>query len=122
MRCSHRRSYVSRQYTILTARRPFRHFCGQLRRHQSIAEFSHELSYDATHAYLNLILNFSARMAERQQQAVGNALTNLFNSTGSIPRVAFASLSATGLTQVSGETATGSQQTTFNAMTSSWAC
>jgi uncharacterized protein with beta-barrel porin domain len=49
------------------------------------------------------------------QQAVGNALTNFFNSTGSIPLL-YSALTAAGLTQASGEVATGTQQTTFDAM------
>ena len=50
------------------------------------------------------------------QQKVATALTNFFNSNGGIPLV-FGALTPAGLTQISGETATGSQQTTFNAMT-----
>ncbi len=50
------------------------------------------------------------------QQNVGNTLTNFFNSNGSIP-ILFGALTPAGLTQASGETATGAQQTTFNAMT-----
>jgi uncharacterized protein with beta-barrel porin domain len=42
-------------------------------------------------------------------------LTNFFNATGGIPMV-FGTLTPGGLTQVSGEAATGSQQTTFDAM------
>ena len=42
-------------------------------------------------------------------------MTNFFNTTGGLP-AAFASLSPAGLTQVSGELATGSQQATFDAM------
>ena len=42
-------------------------------------------------------------------------MVNFFNTTGGIPMV-FGGLTPAGLTQVSGETATGSQQTTFNAM------
>src|SRR6185295_14146915 len=49
------------------------------------------------------------------QQSVGNAIVNFFNTTGGIPLV-FGGLTPTGLSQISGETATGSQQTTFNAM------
>ena len=44
-----------------------------------------------------------------------NTLTNFFNSTGGIP-LALAALRPAGLTQVSGETATGTQQATFDAM------
>ena len=50
------------------------------------------------------------------QQNVGNTLTNFFNTTGGIPLV-FGALTPAGLSQAAGETATGTQQTTFNAMT-----
>lgn len=72
------------------------------------------LSYDANDAYLNFALDFG-RGLNVNQQNVANALTNSFNTTGSIP-IAFAGLTPSGLTQVSGETATGVQQTTFDAM------
>ena len=49
------------------------------------------------------------------QQAVGNALINFFNTTGGIP-IVFGNLTPNGLAQASGPIATGSQQTTFNAM------
>jgi uncharacterized protein with beta-barrel porin domain len=76
------------------------------------------LSYDATHAYLNLILNFTTPAPgglNGNQNNVANTLINFFNSTGGIP-AAFSSLNANGLSQAAGESATGSQQTTFNAM------
>ncbi len=74
------------------------------------------LSYDPTHAYLNFALDFGARSnLNVNQQNVGNTLNNFFNTNGGIP-LAFASLTPAGLTQVSGETATGSQQATFDAM------
>ncbi len=74
------------------------------------------LSYDPTHAYLNFALDFGARSnLNVNQQNVGNTLNNFFNTNGGIP-FAFASLTPAGLTQVSGETATGSQQATFDAM------
>ena len=47
--------------------------------------------------------------------AVGNALINSFNSSGGIPMV-FGKLTPSGLTQIAGESATGSQQTTFAEM------
>jgi uncharacterized protein YhjY with autotransporter beta-barrel domain len=82
------------------------------------AGFSTSLSYDRTHAYLdltlNLVPNFSGGLNINQQN-VANALTNFFNTSGGIPMV-FGTLTPTGLTQASGETATGSQQTTFDAM------
>jgi uncharacterized protein with beta-barrel porin domain len=81
--------------------------------------FKSSLSYDTTHAYLNLSLVFLPPPGSGlggNQQGVGNAITGFFNSNGSIPLV-FGGLTPAGLTQISGETATGSQQTTFDAMT-----
>ncbi|MGH8129026.1 MAG: autotransporter outer membrane beta-barrel domain-containing protein [Gammaproteobacteria bacterium] len=46
---------------------------------------------------------------------MANTLTNYFNTNGGIPEQYFG-LSSGGLTQTSGELATGSQQTTFDAM------
>jgi uncharacterized protein with beta-barrel porin domain len=74
------------------------------------------LSYDPTHAYLNFALDFGVTPGLNvNQQNVGNALTNFFNANGGIP-LAFAALTPAGLSQVSGETATGTQQATFDAM------
>jgi autotransporter-associated beta strand protein len=74
------------------------------------------VSYDPTHAYLNFALNFGATPGLNiNQQNVGTALNNFFSANGGIP-VAFATLSPAGLTQVSGELATGTQQATFDAM------
>ena len=74
------------------------------------------VSYDPNHAYLNFALNFGATPGLNiNQQNVGTALNNFFNANGGIP-VAFATLSPAGLTQVSGELATGTQQATFDAM------
>jgi uncharacterized protein with beta-barrel porin domain len=74
------------------------------------------LSYDPTHAFINFALDFGVTPGLNvNQRNVGNALTNFFNTTGGIP-FAFASLSPAGLTRVSGELATGTQQATFDAM------
>ncbi len=74
------------------------------------------VSYDSHHAYLNFALNYGATPGLNiNQQNVGTALNNFFNANGGIP-VAFATLSPAGLTQVSGELATGTQQATFDAM------
>jgi hypothetical protein len=74
------------------------------------------LSNVGNNVFLNTSLNFTPPGGlSGNQQAVGNALSNFFNTNGSIP-LAFGSLTPNGLTQISGETATGSQQTTFNAM------
>ena len=104
---------VTKQYTILTAdRRRGRHVQpGGIWRSPNL---NPSLSYDANNVYLNFALNYGGGLNVNQQN-VANALTNFFNTTGGIP-VGFASLSPAGLTQVSGELATGSQQGTFDAM------
>ncbi|MGL4290769.1 MAG: autotransporter outer membrane beta-barrel domain-containing protein, partial [Phreatobacter sp.] len=73
-----------------------------------------KLGYDANNVYLSFALNYGGGLNTNQQN-VGNALTNFFNTSGGIP-VSFASLTPAGLTQVSGELATSSQQATFDAM------
>lgn len=72
------------------------------------------LSYDPGNVFLDLSLSYGSGLNVNQQN-VASVLTNFFNSTGSLP-VALANLSPTGLTQASGEPATGAQQSTFNAM------
>ena len=117
-------SYISKQYTILTASAGVSGaFAPTVVSTNLPANFRTTLSYDANNAYLNLILNFTPPGGPNfpgglngNQQNVGNALTNYFNSTGGIPMV-YATLSPAGLSQAAGETATGSQQTTFDAMT-----
>jgi autotransporter-associated beta strand protein len=120
-------SYVAKQYTILTAG-SLKGTFGSLVNSNLPANFKTSLSYDAKDVFLNLALNFtptptpaspsgssSVSGLNGNQQAVANTLTNFFNTTGGIP-MAFGTLTPAGLTQVSGETATGTQQTTFNAM------
>jgi autotransporter-associated beta strand protein len=112
-------SYVARQYTILTAGMVSGAF-GSLVNTNLPGGFAASLSYDNKDAFLNLALSFTAPGSNpglnTNQQHVGNALTNFFNSNGGIPLV-YGALTPAGLSQASGETATGSQQTTFNAMT-----
>jgi autotransporter-associated beta strand protein len=58
----------------------------------------------------------------RNQQSVANGINNAVNASGALPAALSSLFGLTGsnlanaLTQVSGETATGSQQTTFDAM------
>jgi hypothetical protein len=114
-------SYIQKQYTILTAGSVNGSF-GTLTNTNLPANFHDSLSYDATHAYLNLTLSFIPPSAPNfgnglsgNQNNVANTLINFFNSTGGIPLV-FGTLTPGGLSQLSGETATGSQQSTFTAM------
>ncbi|WOH83954.1 autotransporter domain-containing protein [Bradyrhizobium sp. BEA-2-5] len=74
------------------------------------------LGYDASNAYLNFTLDYGAKSKLNvNQQNVATTLQNFFNANGGINAV-FAGLSPAGLTQASGEGATGSQQATVNAM------
>ena len=114
-------SYVSKKYTILTATGGVNGSFGPLVNTNLPANFSTSLSQDANNAFLNLTLSFAPPPGpigglNGNRQNVANALINFFNSTGGIPMV-YATLSPGGLSQAAGETATGSQQTTFDAMT-----
>jgi uncharacterized protein with beta-barrel porin domain len=114
-------SYLPKQYAILTAGGGVSGTFGSLVNSNLPANFTSGLSYDATHAFLNLTLNFAPSPRPGggltvNQSNVANALINFFNANGGIPLV-FGSLTPAGLTQASGETATGTQQTTFDAMT-----
>jgi uncharacterized protein with beta-barrel porin domain len=110
-------SYVAKNYTILTAGGVSGAF-GSVVNTNLPSGFKTSLSYDATHAYLNLALSFIGPPTtglSGNQSNVGNALTNFFNTNGGIALV-FGGLTPAGLTQLSGESATASQQTTFDAM------
>jgi autotransporter-associated beta strand protein len=116
-------SYVVKQYTILNATGGVSGTFNTLANTNLPAGFASTLSYDATHAYLNLALNLTpsgpsapANGSNGNQRNVAATIVNFFNANGFIP-IAFGMLTPAGLRQVSGELATGSQQTTFNAMT-----
>ncbi|WP_271546631.1 autotransporter outer membrane beta-barrel domain-containing protein [Bradyrhizobium sp. CCBAU 45321] len=110
-------SYVAKQYTILNAGSVSGTFDPTVLNVGLPSGFNTTLSYDATHAYLNLALNFVPPSGNLNvnQQNVGNAIINYFNTNGTIPLV-FGSLTPAGLTQLSGEVGSAPQQTTFNAM------
>ncbi|MDB5603808.1 MAG: outer rane autotransporter barrel domain protein [Bradyrhizobium sp.] len=111
-------TFVAKQYTILNAAGGVSgSFNGPVNSNLP-ANFKSSLSYDANDVFLNLALVFVAPPTtglSGNQQRVGNAITGFFNSNKSIPMV-FGALTSGGLSQISGETATGSQQTTFDAM------
>ena len=119
-------SYVTRQYTIVNAAGGVIGTFGSQANTNLPSNFTSSLSYDANNAYLNLTLNFTPPPPgpnpppgfgglTQNQQNVGNALVGFFNRTGGIP-IVFGALTPAGLSQVAGEAATGSQQTTFDAM------
>jgi autotransporter-associated beta strand protein len=111
-------TFVAKQYTILNAAGGVSGtFAGPVNTNLP-ANFKTSLSYDANNAYLNLLLSFIPPPSgglNQNQQNVANAITGFFNANGGIPLV-FGGLTPAGLTQASGEVATGSQQTTFDAM------
>jgi autotransporter-associated beta strand protein len=110
-------TYVARQYTILNAAGGVSGTFNTLANTDLPANFKSSLSYDSNNAYLNLALNFVPPPSglNANQQNAANAIVGFFNANAGIPLV-FGGLTAAGLTQISGEVATGTQQTTFNAM------
>ena len=111
-------TYINKQYTILNATGAVSGTFGTLATTDLPANFKSSLSYDSNNAYLNLALNFippPGSGLNANQQSVANAIVGFFNANAGIPLV-FGGLTPAGLTQISGEAATGTQQTTFNAM------
>ncbi len=108
-------SYVSKQYTILTATGGLggTTFAG-LTNTGLPAGASDSLSYSANDddVYLNLTCIFCYTGLNGNQQAVANALINYFNRTGGI-RAAFFGLTPGGLTLIDGEAATGAERAAF---------
>jgi uncharacterized protein with beta-barrel porin domain len=112
-------SYVAKQYTILNASSITGAFDATAVNTNLPSGFKTTLSYDTTHAYLDLALAFippSGGSFGGNQSNVGNAIVNFFNSNGGIP-IAFGGLTPQGLTQVSGEIGGSSQQTSSQAST-----
>jgi autotransporter-associated beta strand protein len=109
-------STVAKQYTVLSAAGGRSGTFAGVATAGVPAGFAASLSYDASHAYLNFALDYGTRTdLNANQKTVATTLQNFFEANGGI-NAAFAGLSANGLTQLSGESATGSQQTTFGAM------
>lgn len=110
-------TYIERQYTILTAATGFNGTSFNALANTNLpGGFSSSLSYGADSVLLNLAFTLAQTAGlNDNQRSVANTLTNYFNANG-IPAM-FGALSPRGLTQVAGETATGVQTTTYNAMT-----
>ncbi len=114
-------SYITRQYTIMTALGGFggTTFAGV----SGGPGFSQSLSYTATDVILNLTATLGNGEAFNQnQQNVLTSINGFFNNGGALP-AAFGNLFGlsganlgNALTTLSGEIATGSQQSTFDAM------
>jgi YVTN family beta-propeller protein/autotransporter-associated beta strand protein len=111
-------NYVANRYTILNAAGGVNGTFNSLVNTNLPSNFKSVLEYDAKHAYLDLSLNFvpppSSGLSVNQQN-VANAIVGYFNRNNGISLV-YGGLTPTGLTQASGEIATASQQTTFDAM------
>jgi autotransporter-associated beta strand protein len=110
-------TYVTRQSTILHADGGLVGQFGTLNTNLS-SFFAASLSYDTNtnDVFLNLLaLPPQFMPGNVNQRNVANAIVNSFNTVGGLP-AEFMTLTPAGLTQVSGETAVGSQQATFDAM------
>jgi uncharacterized protein with beta-barrel porin domain len=117
-------SYLGKQYSILTATAGLggTSFAG-LTNTNLPAGFTDSLSYSGNSAILNLTAALGAGGGlNRNQQNVANTLNTFFNNGGALPPNFASIFGLTGsslsnaLTQASGESATGSQQATFDAM------
>jgi len=111
-------SYVAKHYTILTAASITGAFDPTVQNANLPSGFHTTLSYDDTHAYLDLELNFvppPGTGLSGNQQNVAGAVVNFFDTNGTIP-IVFGGLMPAGLTQLSGELGTGAQQSTFYTM------
>ena len=106
----------SKQYVILNAGIVSGTFAPTVVNFNLPAGFTDNLSYDVTHAYLNLNLSYapSSGGLNINQQNVANGLINSFNVNGSIPGT-FVGLTPAGLTQLSGEVGAGFIPTAFQA-------
>ncbi|QUS39266.1 autotransporter domain-containing protein [Tardiphaga alba] len=112
-------SYIAKTYTILNAAGGIDGKFGAQVNTDLPSSFNSTLGYDGNNVYLYLALNYDPPTfgggLSGNQRHVANALVGYYDATGGIP-LAFGALTPMGLTQVSGETATGAQQTTFDAM------
>jgi len=116
-------TYMARRYTILNAAGGVSGTFGSAVSSNAPVNFQTTLSYDANNAYLNLTAALGALQGLNiNQQNVANSINGFFNGGGTLPPGFVHLFGLTGgnlstaLTQASGETATGTQQTTFDAM------
>jgi autotransporter-associated beta strand protein len=117
-------AYLSKQYDILKSGGLGGTSFASLTTSNLPAGFSASLSYSATDVFLNISGSALSGIkgANINQQNVATSLNNFFNSGGALPPQFVTVFGLTGnnlgnaLTQLSGETATGAQQTTYDAM------
>jgi autotransporter-associated beta strand protein len=116
-------TYVAKQYTVINAAGGVSGaFAGPVNTNLP-TNFRASLSYDANDVYLNLTAALGAQQGlSGNQQTVANGINGFFNGGGALPPGFVTLFGLTGtdllsaLSQVSGEVATGIQQTTFDAM------
>jgi autotransporter-associated beta strand protein len=121
-------TYVTNKYIILQASRALNGTFGNLVNTNLAPFFTTSLSYDANNVFLNLSAvdavsgggsgpNATAGLNTNQRN-VFHGIVNSFNLMGGAPAVFLTqdTLTPAGLTQISGETAVGTQQATFDAM------
>jgi uncharacterized protein with beta-barrel porin domain len=113
-------TYLTKAYTILTSAGLGSTTFSALSTTNLPAGFSASLSYSSTNVFLNLVAALTPQIAgggsfSPNQQGVANALNNYFNTVGSIPssfNIVFGltgSNLSTALSQLAGETMTGSR-------------
>jgi autotransporter-associated beta strand protein len=123
-------TYVTKEYTILSAASIVTGTFRSLVSTNLSPMFKASLSYDRNNVFLDLSANpvggggggggsggggSSFAGFNGNQNNVGNGIANSLNLMNGIPG-AFVTLTPAGFTQVSGETAVGTQQATFDAM------
>jgi autotransporter-associated beta strand protein len=110
---------TKQQYTILSSDGPLTDTFNPLVKSNLSPIFKASLSYDNPAHDVLLSVSAAAPGANsglsKNQINVANSLVSSFNLMNGIPG-AFATLTPAGMTQVSGETAVGTQQVTFDAM------
>ena len=110
-------TYVTKQYTILSASGSVTDKFGNLVNTNLSPLFKATLSYDANDVFLDLSPNSGAISGlNTNQRNVANAIFNSLNLAGIPGAFATALQAPASLTQISGETAVGTQQATFDAM------
>ena len=116
-------SYIAKQYTILTASGGLEGTFNTLNAVNLPSNMTANLGYAGNSVFLDLIANLGVGGGLKgNQQSVAGGINNAFNTGGTLPLALLGLFNQSGpslanaLTQTSGETAAGSQQTTFNAM------
>jgi autotransporter-associated beta strand protein len=116
-------TYLAKRYAILNAAGGISGTFGTEVESNAPGNFQSALSYDANNAYLNLTAALGAGHGLNiNQRNVANSINGFFNGGGALPPGFVHLFGLTGgnlttaLTQASGETATGAQKTTFDAM------